>query len=241
MCPTLTCLALALVGGVDSGYQPLPDGKTLELIVQIDPATFRTIGPGDPISAVVPSDAQKFPVSKITVAVENGRPPRKLPQPSASIPLTDQFAAPNRGASSPPRTAPDVPARPLPSSTVMPATATSPLPSNGPSLGASAEQGPAHVGPPTGTPVAPTTTNEQTQGAADERAGSTLAPGGNPNFPGMEPANSGKATAKFNSWEFVLYLAIIALMGSNGYVGWLFYDARQRYLALLDRKFATAS
>jgi len=30
------------------------------------------------------------------------------------------------------------------------------------------------------------------------------------------------------------------LAASNGYVGWLFYDARQRYLGLLARAFAPA-
>ena len=35
-----------------------------------------------------------------------------------------------------------------------------------------------------------------------------------------------------------LILLVIALAASNGYVGWLFWDARQRYLALLRRTFS---
>jgi hypothetical protein len=33
-------------------------------------------------------------------------------------------------------------------------------------------------------------------------------------------------------------LAVIALMASNVYVGWLFWDARQRYRGLLSRMFS---
>ena len=38
----------------------------------------------------------------------------------------------------------------------------------------------------------------------------------------------------------MLALLVIALAASNGYVGWLFLDARQRYLGLLARTFAPA-
>jgi len=235
MYPTLTCLALAFVGGVDYGYQPSPDGKALELIVQIDPVMFRTLRPGDPIRAAFGKEIEGYRVSDVIVAVENTPPPRNLPTSSSAV---------TSGAHTAPATAPNVPASRLPSS-VMPATATSPLPNSGPALEPSAEQGPARVAPPTGPPAAPTTTNEQTQGAADPRAGSTLAPGspgGNASFPNMPPVDNGNSSpVSFDRWQLVLYLAIIALAASNGYVGWLFYDARQRYLALLSRKFATAS
>jgi hypothetical protein len=232
MCPTLTCLALAFLG-VDLGYLPASDGG-VELIVQIDPVMFQTLRPGDPISVAVRPEVQQYRASKITIAVDNAPPRRILPSPSA---------APGRGASAPPATAPIVQASPLPPSPVMPATAESPIGANGgPSLGPPGE--PVHVGAPTGTPVAPTTTNEQTQGAADSRAGSTLAPGsqgGNANFNGMDPADGGKsASGTFNVKELMLYLAVIGLAASNGYVGWLFYDARQRYIGLLSSKFAVA-
>ncbi len=246
MCPTLTCLALAFVGNVDLGYQPAPDGRSLELIVQIDPTAFRTVQPGDPIGQAVTREMQQnlqsYRVSMITVAVGNGPPPRKLPQPSAARSLE-----PNRGALVAPATAPSVPANPLPSSPVMRATAETPIGANGgPSLGPPvSDPGTVRVSAPTGKPYAPTTTNEQTQGAADTRAGSTLAPGNqvaNTPYPDLDPADGGKsATGGFNGKELTLYLFIIGLAASNGYVGWLFYDARQRYIGLLSRKFAAAS
>ncbi len=97
---------------------------------------------------------------------------------------------------------------------------------------------------PTGAPVAPTTSNEQTRGAADPRAGLTLAPGNqvaNTPYPALDPVDGGKtATGGFNVKELMLYLAVIGLAASNGYVGWLFYDARQRYIGLLSMKFAAA-
>ena len=238
MCPILTCLALATVGGgVDCGYRPASGGKTLELIVQMDPMAFRTLGPGDSISAVVPAEAQKYPVSKITAAVESGPPPRKLPQPTAAL-----SSPAHRGA---PATAPFVQAAPLPSSPVMVATAETPIGANGgPSFERSADPGPVRVGAPTGPVVAPRTANEQSKGAADPQAGSTLAPGnqvGNTPYPALDSVDGGKATtASFNGKELLLYLAVIGLAASNGYVGWLWYDARQRYIGLLSMKFAAA-
>ncbi len=98
---------------------------------------------------------------------------------------------------------------------------------------------------PDGTrPPAPTTTNEQTQGAADTRAGSANlagSQGGNTSYPALDPVDGGKSTTgSFNVKELTLYLFIIGLAASNGYVGWLFYDARQRYISLLSSKFAVA-
>jgi hypothetical protein len=239
MCPTLTCLALAFVGGgVDLGYRPMPDGTTLELIVQIDPIMFRTIGPGDSINAVVTREVQQyiqqFHASQITVAVENVPPPHILP---ARVPA--------RGASAAPATAPIGPASPLPKSPVVPANATSPVTSDGgPALRPSGDPGPERVGPPAGPPVVPRTANEQSQGAGDPRASSSLATGnqgGNASFQGLPPVDGANtASGGIDRVRLLLYLAIIALAASNGYVGWLFYDARQRYIGLLSMKFAGA-
>jgi hypothetical protein len=237
MCPTFACLVLAFVGaGSDYGWRPTPDGKALELIVQIDPMIYDTLKSGDPISVAFPPGIQQYRVSTVTVAVGKGPPPRDLPREA----LRDMQPASNHDASAAPATAPYVAASPLPSSRVVPANATAPLGSNGPALEPGG-QGTVRVGPPTGPSAAPRTTNEQTQGAADPRAGSTLAPGqGNANFNGMEPVGE-KSPGGFNVKELMLYLAIIGLAASNGYVGWLWYDARQRYIGLLARKFATAS
>ena len=56
MSPTLTCLALALVG-VDLGYRPASNGGT-EFIIQISPTTLQAWRPGDPFDIDVPREAQ---------------------------------------------------------------------------------------------------------------------------------------------------------------------------------------
>jgi hypothetical protein len=92
--------------------------------------------------------------------------------------------------------------------------------------------------------VAPRTANEQSQGAADPQAGSTLAPVnqvGNTPYPALDPVDGGrKSLGGIDQWDLMLYLIIIGLAAANGYVGWLFYDARQRYIGLLSMKFAAA-
>jgi hypothetical protein len=221
----------------------MPDG-TLELIVQIDPVAFRTIGPGDSINAVVSREVQQYiqqyRVSRITVAVENSPPERTLPRQSSA-----PASAAMRGASAAPARVPDGPASPIRSSGVLPANATAPLQNSGPSLESSGSQGLERVAPPTGPSVAPRTANEQSQGAADPRAGSSVATdgqGGNTSFQDLQSVDGGKTTpGGIDRVRLVLYLCIIGLAASNGYVGWLFYDARQRYITLLARKFAAAS
>ena len=56
MSPTLTCLALALVG-VDIGYQPAPNGGE-EFIIQINPATLDALKRG---GGSIPLDVPRRP------------------------------------------------------------------------------------------------------------------------------------------------------------------------------------
>jgi hypothetical protein len=239
MSPTLTCIALAFAG-VDIGYRPAPDGG-LELIVQIDSGTFQTLRENDPITLAVPREAQQVRPSQVTVALGNLKPPRNLP-PQAPPPV----AAPPFRASAPPAAAPDVQASPLLNSPVRQANAALPIPTaGGPELGPANGQGPVRVAPPSGPTAVPRTTNEQSQGAADPRSSTSGPVGGQlgasriGGIPPLEDGNA-KGTMSGNGVQLRLMLVIIALAASNGYVGWLFYDARQRYLALLARAFAPA-
>lgn len=238
MSPTLTCLALALVGGVDLGYQPAANGG-LELIVQIDANTFQTLRENDPISVAVPREAQQVRPSQITVALGSARLPQSLP-PQISPPQ----GSPLPGTAAAPATAPRVRASPIPNTSVLPATVESPLPSTGgPSLTPGDAQGPARIPPPSGAIAAPTTTNEQSQGAADPRAtasGPAASQQGNSYTPSAFDNGDSKGAISFNGKQLFLVLLVIALAASNGYVGWLFLDARQRYLGLLARTFAPA-
>ncbi len=134
----------------------------------------------------------------------------------------------------------------MPYSQVTPATANVPIPPNGgPALGPADGQGPAIVAPPTGAAAAPRTANEQSQGAADPRASSAPAgaqagAGRTSGWPPMEGDGNVKPATSGNGMQLVFMLATIALAAYSGYVSWLFYDARQRYLGLLARAFAPA-
>jgi hypothetical protein len=92
------------------------------------------------------------------------------------------------------------------------------------------------VPPPSGTPAQPTTT-EQVQPTAPAGGQS-----GEGRFGSLPPVNgSGASTMSERPWLVTcLLLLVIGLAASNGYVGWLFWDARQRYLGLLSRTFAPA-
>ncbi len=242
MSPTLTCLALAFVG-VDFGYRPASDGG-LELIVQIPPSTFRTLQPGDPITVAVTPEARRFRPSQVTVAVSDLPPPHDLPPPPASRPF-DNGAGPaaSRGAAAAPATAPDVRAVPLPRSPVNQAIAEEPAASSlgGPALMSPGAQGPVTVKPPSGPPAQPTTTDEHVQGTADSRAATALPGSGPPNITKLPQVDTAKESGgSFDGGRLGLLLVIIALAASNGYVGWLFWDARRRYLGLLARTFASA-
>jgi hypothetical protein len=224
MTPTLTCLALAFVGGVDYGYRPWPKGGT-EFIIQIDPATLQTLQPGDPFSLDLSPEARQARPSHFTITLGNEQLPRILPPPVAA-------AAP--------AAAPIVAASPLFKSPVVPATATAPLGSpSDPGATPATDQGPQRVAPPSGAPVAPRTTNEQSQGADDARAAAA-----NPSstVPGIEPLPpvNGSTGTSFDGYRLLLYLFVIGLVGLNGYIFWLFLDARQRYLRLLSQTFAAA-
>jgi hypothetical protein len=239
MIPTLTCLALACVGS-ELGYQQAPDGG-LELIFQISPDTFRSLGEkgeNDSISLAVWPEAQQWRPSRVTLVLGNGHPPRKLPAATSSPPMT---SAP--GTLAAPAAAPIGPAAPMPAPSVLPTTAAMPLPSaGGPALGPSGEQGPVRVGPPAGASVVPRTTNEASQGAADPRAASAGPGSGQAGIVPLPAVNNSNVaySGSIDGVRLLLILAVIALAASNGYVGWLFYDARQRYLGLLSQKFATA-
>jgi hypothetical protein len=228
MSPTFACLAFACVG-VNFGYQPGPKGG-LELLVQISPETFQSLRPGDPISVAVTGEAQQVPPSQITVRVDNEPLPHRLPQAISSP-----------AASAPPAVAPNGPAAPIRDSRATPANATMPIASpGGPSLGAPDGQTTVRVAPPGGTPVTgqsnPAMASQSVGGASDSgQAGASRIP----DLAHIGIGGDSSAATIDRPW-LAMCLFVIALAASNGYVGWLFYDARQRYLGLLSRTFATA-
>ncbi len=215
MSPTLTCLALALVGA-ELGYQPAPNGGE-EFIVQINPATLQAIQRGGGrIDLAVPREARDTRPSLVSVTLGNEPLPHMLPPVAAS---------------SPPATAPIVTASP-----VLPAAAMSAPPAQMPS----AEE-PLRVGPPAsyrppkssvahgGPLLIPTNSVRSSATSADRRIAG---------FPPLN-ADGSNATQPDRPWWLAMCLLVIAaLLGSNVYVGWLFWDARQRYRGLLARAFS---
>jgi hypothetical protein len=232
MSPTLTCLALALVGA-NLGYQPAPNGGT-EFIIQINPATLKTLQPGDPIECDVPREAQGLRPTHFSITTGNDPLPHVVSNPAA--------------ASAAPATAPIVTASP-----VMPAVANSTTPPS-----AFAPGGGVPIREPWGVtgraadPSAALPPGGGTAGASPPASypppRSTVAHLGpllrgsssaESRFRGLSPIGpDGGSSGQLDRPWLGMCLLVIALLASNTYVGWLFWDARQRYRGLLARSFS---
>ena len=213
MIPTLTCLAVALVG-VDLGYRPASNGG-VEFVIHVNPATFQSVRPGE-LDINVSRLAREMRLSHINITPGNERLPGEV----------------SVATSLPPATAPIVSASP-----VMPATAAvptspsamppgrEPLRFQPPSYSAPSTRTEAHGWPllmPNNRGSSPATPT-----SADSRMG------------GLPPVNmDGSAAAQPSPPWLGMCLLVIALLASNVYVGWLFWDARQRYRGLLTRTFS---
>ncbi|MEI8371551.1 MAG: hypothetical protein WCJ35_01830 [Planctomycetota bacterium] len=124
-------------------------------------------------------------------------------------------------ASLPPATAPIVPASP-----VMPAAATLPILSSATPSG----REPVIIPPPSSAPSAPAVVPIATP-ANSAPAESRIVD--------LAPVNSaGSNSAQPDRPWLAMCLLVIALMASNGYVGWLFWETRQRYRGLLTRNWS---
>jgi hypothetical protein len=239
MSPTLTCFALAMVG-VDLGYQPAPDGG-MEYTIQISPASLRTFRPGDPFELDVPREVQNLRTTHFRVTTGDERLPRILP---AAAPASAAAAAP-------PATAPNVQATLMPQGRAMQASSAEAAPGDSQSR-YSRTQRPPETGPNDwpavrSAPARPNgsqTSAETGQGPAlsgsgevrPQPAGSAAA-----TIPALPPADSQSGNPPEPSKPglvLLLLLVVIVLSASNGYTGWLFWDARQRYLGLLARTFS---
>ena len=210
MSPTLTCLALAVVG-LDLGYQPAPNGGE-EFIIQINPATLQASRPGE-LGIDVPREAREMRPSHFTITLGNESLPHVL------------------AASTPPATAPIVTASPVmpaaalaaPSSDLPPGS--DPLRVGPPSSFAAPKTTAAH-----GWPLLMPSNRTRSPATATSAE---------PRIEGLPSVNpKGGASPKPDPPWLVMCLFVIALLASNVYVGWLFLDARQRYRGLLARTFS---
>ena len=213
MSPTLTCLALALVG-VDLGYRPATNGG-VDFIIHINPTTLQALRTGESIDLDVSREAREMRANHFSITPGNA----KL---SGEVSVASLL---------PPATAPIVTASP-----VMPAGAAAtfspgappagnPLGMPPPSTSAPPRSTAAH-GWPLLTPTHPAL-SPATAGSRDSR------------IAGLAPVNTegGNSVQPDRPW-LGMCLLVIALLASNVYVGWLFWDARQRYRGLLTRTFS---
>ena len=229
MSPTLTCLALALVG-VDLGYRPASNGGA-EFIIQINPATLGALGPGEPIGIDVPREAQAWRPSHFSITLGNEQLPHVLPV----------------AGTSPPAAFPGGPANPVMSAGATSSAGSSAMPLAG---------GPVRVAPPLspgswqvgprsaafggGTPSAPVSASPGLPGQTETRsAPQTKATPAKSRIEDLQHVNSddGDPVRPDRPW-LLMFLLVIALAASNGYFVFLFWDARQQYLRLLSRKFS---
>ncbi|MGO9112318.1 MAG: hypothetical protein ACLP9L_24070 [Thermoguttaceae bacterium] len=227
MSPTLTCLALALVG-VDLGYRPASNGGA-EFIIQINPATLQALRPGEPIGIDVPREAQGMRPSHFSITLGNEQLPHEVPI----------------AGSSPPATLPLGPANPMMSASSARSSAMLP------------GEEPVNIPPPSSSALSgqfgarPASSIAETVGA--RQAASPTLPGrfdarkepstslsrSESRFGELQPVNpDGSNPAQPHKPWLGMCLLVIALSASNAYVGWLFLDARQRYRGLLSRTFS---
>ncbi len=199
MSPTLTCLAMALMGA-DLGFRPASNGGT-DFIIHVNPATLQATRPGDPIELYVERAAQGLRPSHFYITPFDDKLPGEVSVPPARAPIG-------------------------PASPVIPAVATSSAPSPYTTPGAA----PVTIPPPSS--VLP----EQTGPRPGTLANSTSAES---RFGGLAPVNpgGGNPVQPDRPW-LLMCLLVIGLSASNSYIGWLFWDSRQRYRGLLARTFS---
>lgn len=90
---TTTLLLATLAVGIDTGYEPTPEGG-LEYIIQIPPDLLQTLKPGEAITSEMPADIQG--VQRYRIQVGTGRLPRihapEAVQTSAQTPIPSPTA-----------------------------------------------------------------------------------------------------------------------------------------------------
>ena len=96
MSPTLTCVALALMG-VDLGYRPASNGGT-DFIIHVSPATLQASRPGDLIELDVQRVAQEKRPSHFTITPFNEKLPGEVSVAALLPPATAPIGQAEPGA-----------------------------------------------------------------------------------------------------------------------------------------------
>ena len=216
MCGHIACIAAVLLG-VDAGWQPLPEGG-MEYIIQIEPQLLETLKSGEPIQSDVPSYVKD--VRSYRIVVGTAKLPRQLPPAEVDSP------AAATAAKNPPPADPFLP--PPASPSMWPDLSGSPPPLR--------QQG----AEPPATPNLFEPTPESKRIDAQE-AGYQEKPSAAPQVESKSPSEQPSereesqpgATAKPWMPLIVALFTLFGSLGANFYLGWITWNARSRYRALL--------
>jgi len=221
------CLVTAALG-YDVGWQPLPDGG-MEYIIQIEPHLLEMLKSGEQLVSDIPPNLRGVRSYRITVGTaklpREGELPEPEPPPSREvrIPAPTEFVPP------------------LP----PPVVQTEPTPNEGSPAAGSASAGSAREVPATLTP--PSDTRPLTE-LGEKAAAFVSQPPAGPE-PSGERGKQGEAgavpeegeseeVASREPWSPSILTMTGLLFGSLGatcYVGWIAWDYRRQYRALLAR------
>ena len=244
MLATAFCLAASMLGaeagpGIEVGWKPLRDGG-VQYILQIDPQVIEALRAGFAAESDVPPEVKDVRSFQLRIG-KGGTLPRELPAaPAAAMSPVggargDEPLA--KGASVPAMPDPAGPKRFTPPEPL--ATKDSKLPGGFPT--------PPPEAPPRLLPnleTKPVPDKPAKPGESPQRAKQATFVGEEslqrPHLPGPPPGEGSKDSAAEGKKPWMpLTLALVGLFGSlsgNVYLGWLFWETRQRYRSVLRRK-----
>ena len=231
MCGQIVLLT-AVLGGINAGWEPLPEGG-VQYLIQIDPGLLESRGPGESLESYIPPGVQDVRAVRITVGT--GPLPRELPAEPAAEPEDESWSPtqpkprldPPAPASDPPLSGPatdPLAANPI-SSTPPPPNTFVPSP-NGRPIGTRPA---GYEEPLEAATTAPELPLREPESTAAEK-------------PSLEeePRNASRPadeTAPGKPWWPLTFafFGLFASLGVNGFLLWIVADFRVRYRSLLRR------
>ena len=224
MCGQIVFLT-AVLGGINAGWEPLPEGG-VQYLIQIDPGLLESRGPGESLESYIPPRVQD--VRAVRILVGTGPLPRELPAKPAAEP-EDESWSPTQ-----PKPRPDPPAPASDPPLSSPATdpfAANPISSTPPPPSTFF---PSPNGRPIGTqpagheePLEAATTEPESTAAEKSRLEEEPRKARQP----ADETDPGKPW-----WPLTLaFFGLFASLGVNGFLLWIVADFRSRYRALLRR------
>ncbi|MBN2473322.1 MAG: hypothetical protein JXB62_01840 [Pirellulales bacterium] len=225
MCGNLLCLAVVLVG-IDAGWQPSPQGG-MQYLIQIEPELFDRLKSGEveEITSDIPPQVQDIRTYRITVG--SAQLPRELPPagetetPAAAAPADPSTTEANKLPMDPFRRGPTTFSN-------TPSTADEIPPFGPPPVDAQTIPRPLYPDP-TGKPI------------ELRQAGHVSPPSAGPK-PGAEPDSTlpeqrlpaeDEPPKPWLAMTLTL-LALFASLGGNIFLGWVTWDTRTRFRALVS-------